>query len=359
MRQIDTLQNSYAVAGENWRRIESSLLARASELEKERDDLGRREGDTRRRLRDANTKLHRMEDQLEQGSVRTQGLEEALTRADENSNNLQHALLKAEERIEQMQLELRSTKEVWESRLERMEAEKQDRTIDATPVSSRGHSPAMASNVDRTIPYGRRPQGGPGLGIGVAASPYAERPVSRKASGQAAIRQLGPSRQESTTSIAQRSNRSSILDGRSFPTDNQDDMFDGVITPATPERTVNDMFSASTAAAGPSVQLVERMSAAVRRLESEKAASKDELDRLLAQRDEVREQVVALMREVEEKRSGDAKIQTLEKEVKDVNLKLSTTLEMLGEKSELVEELRADIADMKDIYRSTLENAVR
>ena len=359
MRQIDTLQNSYAVAGENWRRIESSLLARTSELEKEGDDLGRREGETRRRLREANAKLHRMEDQFEQSSAKTQNLEEALTQSHEKSNDLRNALRKAEERVEQVQQELKTAKESWESRLERLEAEKRDRAVDATPVSSRGHSPAIASNVDRAVPHSRRPQGGPGLGIDMSTSPFAERPVSRRASGQAPIRLPGPSRQESTTSVAQQPNKSSVVETRSNPMDNQDDMFDGVVTPATPERTVNDMFSASTAAAGPSVQLVERMSAAVRRLESEKATSKDELDRLLAQRDEAREQVVTLMREVEEKRSGDAKIQNLEKEVKDVNLKLSTTLEMLGEKSELVEELRADIADMKEIYRSTLENAVR
>ena len=64
----------------------------------------------------------------------------------------------------------------------------------------------------------------------------------------------------------------------------------------------DDMMSVSTVAAGPSVQLVERMSAAVRRLETEVAASREELAKAVAQRDEARGEIVELMREVEGKR---------------------------------------------------------
>lgn len=127
----------------------------------------------------------------------------------------------------------------------------------------------------------------------------------------------------------------------------------------TPERTINDMISVSTAAAGPSVHLVERMSAAIRRLESEKAASKDELSRLSAQRDEARKQVVSLMREIKEKRVLDERSRTLETEISRLNERYQTTLEMLGEKSELVEELRADVADVKKIYRELLDSTMR
>ena len=139
----------------------------------------------------------------------------------------------------------------------------------------------------------------------------------------------------------------------------QDDPFEGSGTPASPHRTINDMISVSTAGAGPSVQLVERMSATVRRLESEKAALKDELARLSYQRDEAREQVVLLMREVEQKRAADTKVERLEQEICQVNERYHTTLEMLGEKSELVEELKADVADVKKIYRELVDSTMR
>ena len=52
LRQIETLQNQYAVASENWQGIEGSLLSRVTALEKERDDLAKREADLRRKARD-------------------------------------------------------------------------------------------------------------------------------------------------------------------------------------------------------------------------------------------------------------------------------------------------------------------
>jgi len=127
---------------------------------------------------------------------------------------------------------------------------------------------------------------------------------------------------------------------------------------SSPHQTVHDMISESTTAAGPSVQLVERMSAAVRRLESEKAASKDEMARIVGQRNEARKELVAMMKEVEVKRALDAKAAKLEKECSEVGERYRTTLEMLGEKSEEVEELRADVADLKKIYRELVERTV-
>jgi hypothetical protein len=50
------------------------------------------------------------------------------------------------------------------------------------------------------------------------------------------------------------------------------------------------------------VNIIERMSAAVRRLESDLTSMKEELARSIKQRDEAREECVKLMSEVEEKR---------------------------------------------------------
>jgi hypothetical protein len=147
-------------------------------------------------------------------------------------------------------------------------------------------------------------------------------------------------------------------DTKSIYTDH-DDFFENNISPASPQQTLNDMVSVSTAGAGPSVQLVERMSSAVRRLESEKVATKEDLARLAAQRDEARAEIIALMREVEVKRAADAKVVELEAEIKDINARYQTTLEMLGEKSEMVEELKSDIDDIKAMYRELVERTVK
>ena len=52
LRQIETLQNQYAIASENWQGIEGSLLSRVTALEKERDDIAKREADIRRKARE-------------------------------------------------------------------------------------------------------------------------------------------------------------------------------------------------------------------------------------------------------------------------------------------------------------------
>lgn len=52
LRQIETLQTQYAVATENFQGIEASLIARATNLEKERDEATRREADIRKKARE-------------------------------------------------------------------------------------------------------------------------------------------------------------------------------------------------------------------------------------------------------------------------------------------------------------------
>lgn len=137
------------------------------------------------------------------------------------------------------------------------------------------------------------------------------------------------------------------------------DTFDSAETSSSPHQVMQDMVSVSTVAAGPSVQLVERMSAAIRRLESEKVAAKEELARISKQRDEARAEIVALMREVEGGKSALKRVADLESEVAQVNERYETTLEMLGEKSELVEELKADVQDLKAMYKDLVERTIK
>ena len=52
LRQVETLQNQYSVASENWQGIEGSLLSRLAILEKEREEIVKREADARRKARE-------------------------------------------------------------------------------------------------------------------------------------------------------------------------------------------------------------------------------------------------------------------------------------------------------------------
>lgn len=168
------------------------------------------------------------------------------------------------------------------------------------------------------------------------------------------------SRQHSVNSLKGLANggSTSLLETPSIMTSHDPDEYFNNVPPtpasqshANSPRAVHDLVSTSTVGAGPSVQLVERMSANVRRLESEKAASRDEIARLTTQRDESRREVVELMREMDEKRDVATRLASLEAENAGLAKRHQTTLELLGEKSEQVEELRADVLDVKQMYR--------
>jgi DNA repair exonuclease SbcCD ATPase subunit len=360
------LQTQYSFASDNWQGIETTLTSRVAALEKDRDETAKRESDIRRKARDLNSKARRLEDELEGISERARTLEQDLTEQRSSAQKLQSRLAQAETATQDARAELEREKKVWEAEFQqRLEDERNRwRTDMQSQIPDvqylRAESPSTTN---------RRPSPDP-LGLYTrklsrSISPGMEQPLSPLDRMLDEARRPPTSRQKSTSNVRtpeigtpQRQNSIPSgmvnLNGAGMPytpsihTVDYDEAFENV---SSPHRTINDMISVSTAGAGPSVQLVERMSAAVRRLESEKATSKEEMARLSAQRDEAREEVVALMREVEDKKKQDDKVDVLEKQLKDMDERYQASLEMLGEKTEKVEELEGDVADLKKIYK--------
>ncbi|KAF3483222.1 M protein repeat protein [Arthroderma uncinatum] len=359
LRQVETLQTQYAVASDNWHGIETSLLSRLASVEKERDDIAKREGDMRRKVRESVLKVKRAEGECENSRELSRELERDLEESRHELKRLQAKLEKVEEELLASQQDLAKQKETidasWAQRLE------DERTRWHENMAS---SSSMLQTRAESITPSRRSD---------VLSSLSELPPSRRSSTLPKLDT--PPWQNSYSSLNSNSllrgpltDGSPLVDISSVQTMEPEEYFNGALTPATPSapgthtqhsRGAHDVVSVSTVAAGPSVQLVERMSATVRRLESERAGFKDELARLTSQRDEARREVVELMKEVEEKRAGDEQVQELEANVQQLNERYQTTLEMLGEKSEEVEELKADIADLKDIYRDTLQKYIQ
>lgn len=374
MRQIETLQTQYSLASENWQGIETTLTSRVTALEKDRDETAKREADVRRKAREANSKVRKLEDELESINEQARAFEQDLSEQNAAAQKLQARLTQAEGAAEDARAELEKEKKIWEAEFQqRLEDEKikwkkemhtptpshglTRLNVDSPTISQRRPSPdpltlSSKLSMQRSVSGG---MDGPLTPMDRMFDDYSRRPSDSRHKSSSKVRTPGhgtPQRQDSVPSGMSNINGMHALDTPSIHTFDHDDAFDNV---SSPHRTINDMLSVSTAAAGPSVQLVERMSAAVRRLESEKATSKEEMSRLVAQRDEAREEVVTLMREVEEKRGQEEKIADLEKKMEDVEVRYSTTLEMLGEKTERVEELESDILDLKKMYRELVQ----
>lgn len=364
MRQIETLQTQYSLASDNWQGIESSLQARLTAVEKERDDTTRAETDSRRKLRETGTRSRKMQEQLDLSARKASVLEQELSERQAHADKVEKRARQFEKDLKEANNGFEREKQQWQTNLSSRIDEERTRwrqELNAYP----GNETSIASIVESPPGSMRKPAGLdlPGLGISKRSVP------SRQFSSELSIPSIADQRSnrkswtksprlfEATSPHLESGRSTPILNGGapdapSIHTQEPDDVFDN---DSSPHRTVNDMISVSTANAGPSVQLVERMSAAVRRLESEKAATKDELSRLASQRDEARKEVVSMMTEIEEKRSLDKRVEKLQQDMDKAQSRYQTTLEMLGEKTERVEELQADVADLKKMYRELVE----
>lgn len=324
----------------------------------------------RRKAREVNSKARRLEDELESINERAQAFKHDLIEQRAAAQKLQARLALAETAAQDARTDLERERKVWEAEYQqRLEDEKnkwkpelQPHTLLGDPSHLRADSPSASLRRHSPDPLGiyqrrglpRSISGGGDMPLTPMDRMFEEtsrRPTSSRQKSTPKVRtpEIGtPQRQDSIPSNMSYLNGSGTLDTPSVYAMDHDGPFDHM---SSPRRTINDMISVSTVGAGPSVQLVERMSAAVRRLESEKATFKEEMGRLAAQRDEAREEVVALMREVEDKRVHDQKAGDLEKRLQEMDARYQTTLEMLGEKTEKVEELEGDVKDLKKIYR--------
>ncbi|KAF3040880.1 hypothetical protein E8E12_002788 [Didymella heteroderae] len=378
LRQIETLQTQYSLASENWQGIETTLTSRVTALEKDRDETAKRESDIRRKARDVNSKARRLEEELDTISERARTLEQDLTEQHSLAQKLQARLTSAETAASEAKADLERSKKIWEaetqSRLEEEKRQWQLETQQHNPLTMSTHlrtdSPSMSNRQRSPDPLGIYDRRAPSRTsrVETTLSPIdrmledARRPSAamsrQKSSPSVRTPELGtPARPDSIPSgLSSLNGAGGAAYTPSIHTVDYDEPFDGM---SSPHRTINDMISVSTVGAGPSVQLVERMSAAVRRLESEKATHREELQRLSAQRDEAREEVVSLMREAEGNREQKRRLEELEKELAEVRERYETTLEMLGEKTERVEELEEDLGEVRKMYRELVSTMGR
>ncbi|KAM0259537.1 hypothetical protein ACHAQJ_003263 [Trichoderma viride] len=360
-RQIETLQSQYASARQNWQGIEASLMSKTTSLERERDEAQRRESEMRKKARDAAKRGRTLEDELQDAQIQLEACREELAA-------LQKSTKATETALEQTRTDLDKEKRAG-SRAFTAESGRQwiDEVAGATSRNqSRPESPMLS--VPRTF-------SSEAVGLSVPnrirRSPTPVNILDTAAEGFSALRRTStylPTRGGTGPMSITGSVPPSPFSPLDQPLESPPALPPSVMerengisdtAPSSPRNLAQDMISVSTVAAGPSVQLVERMSAAIRRLEGERVAAKEEMARVCSQRDEARGDMVSLMKELEEAKAASARVPDLEKEVAELDTRYQTTLELLGEKSELVDELRADVDDVKTMYRELVERTVK
>ena len=365
LRQVETLQRQYALAKENWEAIEASLNGRLAALERERDEASRRETDARKRARDVGTKARRAEEELESKLEEMRRAAAELKSSQEEVSSLYSRLDERETALEDAKAETARQRKLWEVETQHRIEEERTKWFQSANATGPKSTQRVGSRKTSTpdIATLRRPGTGTSSNrltahdLSALHTESTPRPSSRRSSNYPPA-QTATAKSPSvdpSPSISRQESIPHFSPAEMIPPTPSIDIEDVEPFPDSPDRTINDLVSTSASSAGPSVQLVERLSTAVRRLESEKAGFKDEMSRLSSQRDIARDEVVALMREIEEKREVERVGKEANAELEGLKGRYEASLEMLGEREEEVEELRADVKELKRLYRELVE----
>ncbi|KAI8884480.1 hypothetical protein K501DRAFT_332661 [Backusella circina FSU 941] len=111
-------------------------------------------------------------------------------------------------------------------------------------------------------------------------------------------------------------------------------------------------FETNSASHAVSSILVERLQANIRQLENQLSFYQTQLQSSSQSRDELSEEVLSMSIEIDHLRKQTKKESEMEKQHKELHGRYQTLLELLGERTEQVEELKADLNDVKEMYRN-------
>lgn len=106
------------------------------------------------------------------------------------------------------------------------------------------------------------------------------------------------------------------------------------------------------------IQLINKMSSSIRRLELEILTLKDENETLSREKDVAQQEIVNRLSLDKKVGELEASVGALQKEVEARTKKEETLLEVIGEKSERVAELQADVSDLKDLLRQQVQQMI-
>ncbi|KAI8979943.1 TATA element modulatory factor 1 TATA binding-domain-containing protein, partial [Pilobolus umbonatus] len=104
---------------------------------------------------------------------------------------------------------------------------------------------------------------------------------------------------------------------------------------------------------------IERLQATIRQLENQLSFYHTQLQSCNQSKDELSEEIIRMSQETEKLYKELKQRQGKEKEYEQLNERYQTLLELLGEKTEQVEELKADLGDVKDMYRTQIIELVQ
>lgn len=114
----------------------------------------------------------------------------------------------------------------------------------------------------------------------------------------------------------------------------------------------------STLGATKNIQIISKMSSNIRRLEMDLVTLKEENEELVREKEQAQQEIIGLFDLKKTTEELEARANQLSQELQEKNKNEETLLQVIGEKSERVEELQADVADLKDLMRQQVQQMI-
>ena len=100
------------------------------------------------------------------------------------------------------------------------------------------------------------------------------------------------------------------------------------------------------------------MSSNIRRLEIELNTLKDEYSKISTEKEKVEQELLESLKLTDEIKLLHSELDSLKSVIKDKEIQEQRMLELIGEKSEQVEELKADVVDLKELCKLQVQQLV-
>ncbi|KAF8930716.1 hypothetical protein BGZ58_008083 [Dissophora ornata] len=347
LRQIEALQNQQGVANRNWDKVEKSLTRRVTEAEEDTTKAQERE-------KAARDKLDELKSQSATLEARLEALRAADTQLRSEVNASKRALKEKEDETRQAQAELARERVNRERAVEeaKEDAERKLRLQQQLEID----------NLKQQLQQSQQRQGSISETDGHLSTTLSAPPRRPSTLLSSPMLTGGPLVMGGLKSSAQAGGSTirSSFDSITSPTN-----LDGMppsLSRSSSSQTISGVGTATSAVSlmslgggitGQAVAL-ERLHATVRQLEGQVTFLTEQMRAASKNKEELSDELVRVTMELEELQIQATRVPGLEQELGLLQERHRAALEMLGERTEEVQELKADIADVKEAYRDQI-----
>lgn len=344
------LQAQYVSSQENWKLIESNLLNKVETLTASVEILKKAKLKSSAEVKKLHSKLNSQLDEIE--SLKTQ-LANALEERKEQEFRIEmkkNEYNELEEKLEELKTVFSSDRKNYDVKIKTL-----TETIHNLENQTPNFTPSMSFDNISSL-QGRRGTREGGLHISMDQRLPMQRKFSTQSIASSAMNT--PAHAWEEASFISEGPENQIYDNHNTSSFSFNEDIYPFDAPEPGETPLNSHLSSAGAGATKHIQIINKMSASIRRLEAEILTLKEENEQLATEKEYAQREIVDRNELDKKLRELEQRISSLQSELEEKSRREGTLLEVIGEKSEKVGELEADVYDLKDLLRQQVQQMI-